>query len=37
MVREVFSRKAHDPAVQQKGVVKGLPPVVASTVARQRL
>jgi len=25
MVREVFARKAHDPAVQQKGVVKGLP------------
>jgi len=30
MVREVFARKAHDPAVQQKGVVKGLPPVVAA-------
>jgi len=25
MVMEVFSRKAHDPAVQQKGVVRGLP------------
>jgi hypothetical protein len=32
MVREVFSRKAHDPAVQQKGAVKGLPllPAVAA-------
>jgi predicted HD phosphohydrolase len=30
MVREVFSRKAHDPAVVQKGVVKGLPPLVAA-------
>ena len=28
MVREVFARKAHDPAVIQKGVVKGLPPLV---------
>jgi predicted HD phosphohydrolase len=27
MVREVFSRKAHDPAVVQTGVVKGLPPL----------
>ena len=27
MVREVFSRRAHDPAVQQKGLVKGLPPL----------
>ena len=25
MVREVFARKAHNPDVQQKGVVKGLP------------
>lgn len=25
-VREVFARKAHDPAVLQPGVVKGLPP-----------
>jgi len=30
MVREVFARKAHDPAVQQKGIVKGLPPLVAA-------
>jgi hypothetical protein len=28
MVREVFARKAHDPAVQQKGVVKGIPRMV---------
>ena len=27
MVREVFSRRAHDPAVLQRGVVQGLPPV----------
>ncbi|MCB1379530.1 MAG: HD domain-containing protein [Alphaproteobacteria bacterium] len=27
MVREVFSRKAHDPAVLQSGVMKGLPPL----------
>ncbi|MEM9139505.1 MAG: HD domain-containing protein [Pseudomonadota bacterium] len=26
-VRAVFARKAYDPAVQQKGVVKGLPPL----------
>ena len=26
-VREVFARKAYDPAVQQIGVVKGLPPL----------
>ena len=26
-VREVFARKAYDPAVQQVGIVKGLPPV----------
>ncbi|MEM7058542.1 MAG: HD domain-containing protein [Pseudomonadota bacterium] len=26
-VQEVFARKAYDPAVQQKGVVKGLPPL----------
>ena len=30
MVTEVFARKAHDPAVQQKGVVKGLPPMLAA-------
>lgn len=28
-VREVFARKAYDPAVQQSGVVKGLPTVPA--------
>ena len=27
MVREVFARRAHDPAVIQAGVVKGLPPL----------
>ena len=27
MVREVFARRAHDPAVTRKGVVKGLPPI----------
>ncbi len=27
MVREVFGRKAYDPAVLQEGVVKGLPPL----------
>ena len=27
MVREVFARKAYDPAVVQEGVVKGLPPL----------
>jgi predicted HD phosphohydrolase len=27
MVRDVFARKAYDPAVIQKGVVKGLPPL----------
>lgn len=27
MVREVFARKAYDPAVLQEGVVKGLPPL----------
>jgi predicted HD phosphohydrolase len=26
MVRNVFARKAYDPAVMQKGIVKGLPP-----------
>ena len=26
-VRAVFARKAYDPAVQQKGVVQGLPPI----------
>ncbi len=30
MVKEVFSRMAHDPAVQQKGLVKGLPPLMAA-------
>jgi predicted HD phosphohydrolase len=30
MVREVFARKAHDPAVQQRGVVRGLPPLAAA-------
>ena len=30
MVKEVFARRAHDPAVQQKGVVKGLPPLAAA-------
>ena len=30
MVREVFARKAHDPAVTQTGVVKGLPPIIAA-------
>jgi len=28
MVREVFARKAYDPAVLQAGVVKGLPKVM---------
>ena len=27
MVREVFARKAHDPAVLQKGIVRGLPAI----------
>jgi predicted HD phosphohydrolase len=27
MVRQVFGRKAYDPAVIQKGVIKGLPPI----------
>lgn len=27
MVREVFSRRAHDPTVLQRGVVQGLPPL----------
>jgi len=26
----VFSRKAHDPAIRQEGVVKGLPPVAVA-------
>ena len=30
MVREVFDRKAHDPAVQQKGMVKGLPRIASA-------
>ena len=29
-VREVFARKAYDPAVQQEGVVRGLPPVAST-------
>lgn len=33
LVREVFSRKAYDPAVVQAGVVKGLPPVPAQAAA----
>ncbi len=45
MVREVFARKAHDPAVLQPGVVKGLPAgsggvslptVIASSVEQSR-
>jgi hypothetical protein len=30
MVKEVFARKAHDPAVQQRGVVKGVPKLPAA-------
>lgn len=30
MVHEVFARRAHDPAIVQTGVVKGLPPLAAA-------